>query len=521
MNEKENVLKISGNMKEITDNKINEELIYANVNEEEELSNKEKYVNPSKNSYRIAQLINDNLYSNESKTNHSLKDIAYDVEMGNVNKYIKYIYIMLKEENADKEKLQAIQKELFGLTKMELSNTDFNYDYKKLTTNQIKILLANKLDNIDLNNPDNLKNFTKFISGYKGINNFTLSNQLLIFAQEYERLGEDLFNSKNPMIYKSYDEWKELGGAVKKNQHALISIVAQEKKNTVYFTEDENGFTNNLPKTISKEEYKEREELVKEGKLKKQESVITEYTKLPKYIRLDQTTLALNNKAEIVVDYKKGASNDEKNKLYEKLNILCSELNINNNYNLSMKNINKITSPEAKAVNDKNFEDYKSNIDVNIAMNIYNINNQILHGFMDKLPAEERLSNSEIEAQNDLSTRIQLEKLGINSNVINKVYSLSGYDKLNNLDHESINYNEMPKDMLLANLEIVEEVNNRLYSVLEQDKDKQLLTRFIPEQLKKDVNGNYYVRANGFKNALDKVAEKEKKQQKKTNEKEL
>ena len=260
---------------------------------------------------------------------------------------------------------------------------------------------------------------------------------------------------------------------------------------------------------------------VKEGKLKKQESVITEYTKLPKYFRLDQTTLALNNKAEIVVDYKKGASNDEKNKLYEKLNILCSELNINNNYNLSMKNINKITSPEAKAVNDKNFEDYKSNIDVNIAMNIYNINNQILHGFMDKLPAEERLSNSEIEAQNDLSTRIQLEKLGINSNVINKVYSLSGYDKLNNLDHESINYNEMPKDMLLANLEIVEEVNNRLYSVLEQDKDKQLLTRFIPEQLKKDVNGNYYVRANGFKNALDKVAEKEKKQQKKTNEKEL
>lgn len=511
-------------------NNKNEELIYSNINEEEDLSNKEKYVLISKNSYKIAGMIIDSGIlgiSQEIFSNHTQKDIAYDIELGNTDLYLNRIKDLYQFKSqfvpSYLQELNYMEKVLNNVASIKFNgNADYNYDYKKLTSNQIKILLANELDKIDLDNPDNLKNFTKFISGYKNINNFSLSNKLLIFVQEYERLGEDLFNSKNPMIYKSFDEWKLInGGAVKKNQHALISVVPQEKKETTYFTEEEGNVVNVLPKTISKEEIKEREELVKEGKLMKKESTTTTYTKMPKYFRIDQTTLGYNKKAEIVVDYKKYRDYDSKQQLLEKLNLLSNDLQISTDYTLSMKNANQLLSSEAKAINDNNFENYTNNVDVKIAMDLYNINNNLLHKFMIKLPKEEQLTLKEMEIQTDLTTRISLEKFGINSNVMEKVYSLSGYDKLHNLDHEKINYNQVPKDMIISNLEISDELNNRLFAVLEQDKNKELLTKYIPDQLKKNSKGNYYVKNNGYRNTLKEISNKDKKQQEKSYEKEL
>lgn len=433
-----------------------------------------------------------------------LKNVISDLNNGNTKTYIDGMETIAEISPNRKKEIKEIVEQLNQIPSKKEGIPKTKEDFKKLTSIDVENLLINQLDSIDFNNMEQTKNFYKYLSGFRNINNYSINNQLLLLLQDYDRIGNAVFDE--PLIYGTFNNWKSKKVGIKKGEKA--EIICTPSTTTVYFSANEKGdFVVREAPTISEEEKELREKLVKQGKMKK-ETFISGFNYQQIIFRIDQTSMPEEEKKKYTYNYYHHNSSEENAELLPKIESLCKELGINykdKEQGLSLGQANGSMTYTSATLKIK--DELSSYTDFKIGVAIHEIGHYVLHRHLQNIKAEDNLSRGDREVQAELFSCLAMESLGVDSEVMNSLKYIKGWATLNG--NCTVNLSEENKAKILCHLSIVKPAQ-KLFTEAINNKENALeeLKSFIPGKMNKDINSNrYFVANDGYKKLL-KLGEK-------------
>lgn len=343
-------------------------------------------------------------------------------------------------------------KKLGQMTKEELN---------KLSAKDLANKMIMQLDDIQFDVAKERQEFFKFISGFNS-SRYSYRNCMILYAQACERVYMPVFASMK--------EWNKQNALIKSGENGLFICVPS--KFNIYREIRDDKADVFLPFAFDKNTIQEREKLVKEGKLIKEQR--TTFKFIPTIFSITQTNMPEEEKVKLLQRYNAHNTSEENAEVLKKETELCEKLGINVNFtstnNTSLGFVNFVFN---EIVVEKNMP-----VDAQISVLAHELGHYIFHrhadirgiGVGNKLY---NLSHNNREIQAQLFSHIVLEGLGVDSeNEFSLKYINSYLFKNDNNDVMSLS--DVGKSSLHAHLSIVHDQALNIVDLLTKESINEL-----------------------------------------------
>lgn len=320
--------------------------------------------------------------------------------------------------------------------------------------NKLNEFLMSEFKKIRLDTEKDRQEFLKFCAGFKS-SAYSTRNTIMLVCQA--KAMEVL------PVFGTYNEWREkCGVAVRRGEAAMTICVPRPIDG--YIAKDSKGQDCFIRKAyLNAEQQREYEEKVKSGEAKSH--TILNFTFKPSIFSLSQTTMKEQDRVKYLQRYNEYNTEGDNNVLYSKLRAIAQGLNLEViEQPITDERLGWIDYRDNKLV-------VKADMPINSKCSVYvhEIGHKLLHG---SAHDRSQLSRADREIQAELTSRLLMEKVGLNSSLEFQNRYISDYllsaakrqrsDKESSLDH-------IENEILYKHLNEVMPVVKTLGDILNQD----------------------------------------------------